>query len=509
MKQYLDLLHHVLNNGTMEETRAVLKSTGEHVRALSCFGTMTRYDLTKGFPAVTTKKLFLEGVIHELIWFLRGDTNIKYLLDHGVHIWDDWADENGNLGPIYGEQWRRWTNISIQPERIFEPGIPSIETRFELVEPKENSKLSLLGNVFENKYGKYKVIDYNSNKRCKTFDVQFLSTGYVAKGVGFTQIKEGVVRDRFYPSILGVGCIGHQVPKDIYEILYKNYGGKGVHVCNRWLVFSQFVEDAQKIENWFLKKEFPDKYTIDKDFYCSNRYGPDTCKWSNREEQALNKEDYIYFKATNPDGFSIYRLGATKFAREFGLSGSQVRFEVVKNGKYKGWKFERLENSGGIPRARITDQIHYLISEIKNNPTSRRLVLNSWNPDVVNLLKLPPCHLMCLFNVVDGKLSCMLIQRSGDLFLGVPFNVASYALLTHIIAHLCGLEVGELVHSITDAHIYENHIDQVRTQLERNPFPLPKLEISKDFTDVDNIRREFFKIAGYKSHDHLKGEVAV
>lgn len=264
MKQYHDLLQHILDNGTRKEDRT---GTG----TISVFGYQMRFDLSEGFPCVTTKKLHLKSIIHELLWFLQGDTNIAYLKENGVRIWDEWADENGNLGPVYGYQWRSW-----------------------------------------------------------------------------------------------------------------------------------------------------------------------------------------------PDG--------------------------------KGGKI---------------DQITKLIEGIKRNPDSRRHIVSGWNVADVDNMALPPCHTLFQFYVADGKLSCQLYQRSADTFLGVPFNIASYALLTLMVAQVCDLEPGEFIHTFGDAHIYSNHIDQVNLQLSRECRALPQMKINPAVKDIFGFTFEDFELVNYDPHPHIKGEVAV
>lgn len=264
MKQYLDLLQYVLDHGTERQDRTGTGTVG-------VFGYQMRFDLGKGFPVLTTKKLHLRSIIYELLWFLRGDTNIKYLKDHGVSIWDEWADAEGNLGPVYGSQWRSW-----------------------------------------------------------------------------------------------------------------------------------------------------------------------------------------------PDG-----------------------------------------------RGGTIDQIANVVEQIKTNPYSRRLMVTAWNPAEIEEMALPPCHCLFQFYVSDGKLSCQLYQRSADIFLGVPFNIASYALLTMMMAQVCGLEPGEFVHTFGDAHIYKNHLDQVHLQLTREPRPLPTMHINPERKSIFDFKYEDFRLEGYDPHPHIKGEVSV
>ena len=264
MKQYLDLLQYVLDHGTPREDRT---GTG----TLGVFGYQMRFPLADGFPALTTKKLHLRSIIHELLWFLRGDTNIKYLKDHGVSIWDEWADANGDLGPVYGSQWRSW-----------------------------------------------------------------------------------------------------------------------------------------------------------------------------------------------PDG-----------------------------------------HGGTI------DQIANVVNEIKANPYSRRLLVTAWNPAEIQDMALPPCHCLFQFYVSNGRLSCQLYQRSADIFLGVPFNIASYALLTLMMAQVCGLKPGEFVHTFGDVHIYNNLIEQVKTQLARTPRPLPTMQLNPKVTDLFDFQYEDFTLINYDPWPAIKGEVSV
>ena len=264
MRQYLDLMQHIIDNGTEKGDRT---GTG----TISVFGYQMRFNLQEGFPMVTTKKLHLRSIIHELLWFLKGDTNIKYLKDNGVSIWDEWADENGDLGHVYGYQWRSWPT---------------------------------------------------------------------------------------------------------------------------------------------------------------------------------------------PDGRHI-------------------------------------------------DQITNVVNQIKNNPNSRRLIVSAWNVGEIEEMALPPCHAFFQFYVADGKLSCQLYQRSADVFLGVPFNIASYALLTHMVAQVCDLEVGEFVHTLGDAHLYSNHLEQTKLQLSREPYPLPTLKINLDVKNIFDFKYEDFEILNYQSHPHIKGAVAV
>ncbi|MBU9712993.1 thymidylate synthase [Evansella tamaricis] len=264
MRQYLDLCQYILDHGKEKEDRT---GTG----TISTFGYQMRFDLSEGFPVVTTKKLALKAITHELLWFIKGDTNIQYLKENNVRIWNEWADENGDLGPVYGKQWRSWPT---------------------------------------------------------------------------------------------------------------------------------------------------------------------------------------------PDGKSI-------------------------------------------------DQLREVVEQIKINPDSRRLLVNAWNVGELDKMALAPCHCLFQFYVADGKLSCQLYQRSADVFLGVPFNIASYSLLTMMIAQECGLELGDFVHTFGDVHIYKNHLEQVRLQLTRDPRPLPKMKLNPEVKSIEDFTIDDFELVDYNPHPPIKGEVSV
>ncbi len=264
MKQYLDLMQKILDEGVFKDDRT---GTG----TLSIFGHQMRFDLSEGFPVITTKKLHLRSIIHELLWFLRGETNVRYLQENGVRIWNEWADENGELGPVYGSQWRSWP------------------------------------------------------------------------------------------------------------------------VCG----------------------------------------------------------------------------------------GDSV------------------------------DQISKVIEQIKTEPHSRRMIVSAWNVSEIEKMRLPPCHLLFQFYVAEGRLSCQLYQRSADVFLGVPFNIASYALLTMMIAQVCGLQPGDFVHTLGDTHLYTNHLDQARLQLARDPLSLPVMKLNPDVESIFEFKYEDFDLVGYQAHPHIRAEVSV
>jgi len=532
MQQYLDLLQHVLDHGVDRDDR-----TGIGTR--SVFGAQVRYDLSAGFPALTTKQLHFKSIVHELLWFLAGDTNVKYLRDHGVKIWDAWADEEGNLGPVYGKQWRAWQRLYEVEPRRYPVQAPVLDVQLsDPLQPDFGVDTSgLVGRVFDSSsWGSYRVLrEYRlprspeSSSTRLAFDVQFTRTGYISAGVVKAAVLRGQIRDPYVPVFLGVACTGDtsRFDKKVVDLLketwkgvikrcydsnhvgYSRYGGRGVFVDRRWLVFEYFIEDVQCLPNWLLKLDHPDDYMLDKDFYGSNKYGPETCLWLSREEQSLNTELTFPFVAIPPQGGEIYCMGVRPLAEAYGLKAVCIRNCLDGKAKsHHGWRFRPVQTDRLI-RVRVFDQMRQLLSAIRHQPHSRRLIINAWNVGDLEDMALPPCHMNMQFYVSDGRLSCQLYQRSADIFLGVPFNIASYALLTHMIAQVTGLGVGDFVHTFGDLHLYHNHVEQARTQLARAPLPLPRLELDPAVRDLFAFRAEHIVIADYQSHPAIKAPIAV
>lgn len=487
--QYLDLLAHIRHHGRDRGDR-----TGVGTR--SVFGRQMRFDLAENFPLLTTKKMFWKGVVEELLWFLSGSTNVNDL-DAVRHWWTSWAGPEGDLGPIYGRQYRNarwWDEV--------EPAI--------FGKPETQPEPSL---------GKHKRAPHSTPSEQE----QTLKTVW----------REMVKR-----------CYNESCKA------YKSYGGAGVHVCDRWLNFENFLEDAVKLPGWHLKKEYPGEYSLDKDARRgSNRYGPDTCMWASEREQNANRRNSRPFTANSPDGKSVVFSSIGEAAREESLNVSAVH-RCLNGGlkSHKGWRDFRylLGPAEGKIRFRDVDQLKNLLASIKHDPMSRRLIFNLWNTPAMEHAGLPCCHgNMVQFyceplsllerlenavrigfqeanilgewdhdefdsaNVPRYRLSCQMYQRSGDMFLGVPVNIASYALLTTMIAAECNMIPGEFVHTLGDAHIYHNHFDAVDKQLQRTPYAGPDLEITgTDFRVLDATDSNIHLI-NYQSHPAIKAPVAV
>ena len=527
---YEDLLRDVLATGTVKSDR-----TGTGTR--SVFGRQLRFDLSQGFPLITTKRVHTRSIVGELLWFLRGETNARWLQERGITIWDEWADADGELGPVYGHQWRSWESWDRVAPRLVDrdalgtrqvPKLPPVDA----AGPNDSG---LVGTALDTATGTMIVLreyrvprDEGTPSGSIRLECGFPATGYVVGNVTVQAARTGAVKDRLAPTVCGVGALGAPVGADLRSLLYqtwvgmlkrcydpehsgfRNYGARGVFVHPDWLTFSRFVEDAQRVPGWQLKREFPEEYSLDKDYYSSNCYAAHTVVWSSKRDQSINSSAATPIEIAWPDGHRE-RVGSLRdAAARVGRSPGRLRELIAKGDTTSdGVSLTIAEPVEGMPfRFRTIDQVRQVIVDLKHNPDSRRIIISAWNPGQIDRMALAPCHALAQFYVADGRLSCQLYQRSADLFLGVPFNIASYALLTHMIAAQTGLEVGDFVWTGGDCHIYSNHVEQVELQLSREPYPYPTLRLAPrdslfDY-DIDDV-----VIENYQHHPGIKAPVAV
>lgn len=459
MRQYHDLLKQILESGSTKEDRT---GTG----TISSFGHQMKFDLSEGFPLLTTKKTFWKGTVEELLWFISGSTDVTYLQERGVQFWNSWVDENNSIGPGYGKQMRSIEYItSIKPKTFNKP---------------ESLK-----------------------------DVQFART---IVGVGF--YGDCDADDANYETLVNIwkDVIGKCY--DESHKVYKDYGGKGVHVSDEWHCFANFQKDVKKLPGWELKLTYPNDYILDKDvLWASNRYGKDTCMWASHEEHLANTSANAYFAAIDEGGDKSTFSSIAEVRRRRDLNATVTH--RCLNGKLKAHNglsdFQYVEvPEGTVLRYRKIDQLKQVVASIKHNPSSRRHIISLWNIHDVDRMQLPPCHGNIIqFYVSNGKLSCQMYQRSADTFLGLPVNIASYALLTFLIAHECSLEPGELIISIGDCHIYLNHVEQAKELLAREPRALPTIKLNQDKKSIFDFKFEDILLEGYNPHPVIKGKVAV
>lgn len=465
MQQYQDLVRQVLADGHFKGDR-----TGTGTRSI--FGAQMRFDLSKGFPLCTTKKVPFRSVLSELLWFLMGSTNVNDLraILHGEEFRNDWSKktiwddnavnqgqalgyEDGELGPVYGAQWVHWKTQWTQPIPKLRDGLQKTYLNVANGKNKEHHPLK--------------------------------------------KVWEGMIA-RCY---------------DKNSISYPLYGGRGVYVCDPWLEFEVFAQDVAWLKNYDKKEASGDsfEYQLDKDILGDGyEYSPARCMWATAKENVEATLRTVY--TVEKDGEEYQFTNITDFCRLHSVEPKNFSdlWTGNKNAKTRGgFRLVGIEHLAPPQRVGEINQILQVIHEIKTNPNSRRLVVSAWNVMDLNRMALPPCHCLFQFYVHDGKLSCQLYQRSADLFLGVPFNIASYALLVHIIAQVCNLQAGEFIWTGGDVHLYENHVDQAYELLSREPRSLPTLVMKNRLQDFDQFTMDDFAVVGYDPHPTIKAPMAI
>lgn len=458
-RAYLKLLQELVDES--EKGNLVQDRTG--VGTYNLFHRTLRFDLSKGFPLLTTKRMFLKSILGELIWFISGSTNANTLKDkYGCTIWEEWQ-------------------------------MPYVlDKKFVSVKRKS-----------------FDYIPYHGNFR-------------VDKRVD----KE--LRELLYQTWMGMMKRCYDPNDDSYRF----YGEKGVSVSKEWHDFSCFVKDVQNIPQWWYKLNNPKDFTLDKDYFGSNQYNKESCVWLHHKEN----KPYKVIVATSPSGVKTMHGGLNECSETLNISESSLSRFIKgntkgqlkgNNKKFKGWSFDYFDDSGEILLRKELiqagelgkiyghqwrnfngfDQISWLINEIKTNPTSRRLYVTGANPNDRYSQALDCCHNYFQVVIKNGKLNLYFQMRSTDVFLGLPYNIASYAVLAHMLALETGYEVGELVYSGVDVHLYSNHIEQAKEQLSRQPFGSPRLVINKKpFFDYE---LSDFDLKCYVYHPTIKADVAV
>jgi thymidylate synthase len=537
MQQYHDLLQDILRNGVVKGDRT---KTG----MIELFGPQMSFDLSAGFPLVTTKKMFLKGIIHELLYFLEGSTNVYNLPEETQKWWTPWANEDGEIGPMYGKQLRRIDvssqkkiiEISKYDENDFDNSF-GLKRHFSKIKIEPSEGDENIGKSFFGNYGHYTIIKRNDRRNRKCYDIQFDKTGFVAKSIRLDNIKKGSVKDRFCPSVFGVGFMGEEkiateVDKKLYStwqsILercykkshpqYKKYGGDGVFVDSSWHNFSTFKKDVKKLCRWEEKYKNWESYELDKDYYGGKVYSKKTCIWLTKSENQMYSNSTRPFFIKKDRKILAEYLSRHECARDFDLQAGNI-WSLLKGQdgrtQHKGYTFEwsrkDLSKTNNVYRYEIVlDQISNLINEIKVDKNSRRLAITTYNAQDLEHMALYPCHgLVTQFCVSDGKLDCHTYQRSADSFIGLPVNIASYSLLLIVISQLTDTTPGILTYSIGSAHIYANHVDQVKTQLERDHYPLPTMRLNPEIKNIDDFKYEDFSLEDYECHPTIKAPIAV
>jgi thymidylate synthase len=554
MEQYHNLLRDILENGEVRDDRTGIGTT-------SVFGRQLRFDLTHGFPAVTTKKLAWRAVTGELLWFLEGSGDERRLaeLTHGtrqgvVTIWSPnamapyWtprAKFDGDLQKVYGYQWRKWNkyhdweNSVTLVKQVDKTGNDS---PYKLDIPLEtcvyDNADDFVGKTFKTKQcGEIKVLQKLPARNGNTYyKVQFLEGIHYITECSRPSIKSGTVKNPYAMlAVNGEGCYGIVTKRSkyltsAYNIWYnmmerchgsdpsktEYYKNRGVFVDSDWRCFSNFYRDIHGLIGFDFWSESPNMYDLDKDYYGNNFYGREStlflpARYNKLLAHSTNTGKLII--ATNKKTREVFKFTSPVFFNKHTKTNGLVdRAFLNQNGETRIWKFIREDPPPGFKWRQefVVDQVTNLIKGIKEKPHDRRHIITAWNPGEIEDMALPPCHVMSQFYVSkDKKLSCHMYQRSVDVFLGLPFNIASYALLTHMVAQVCDLGVKELIISTGDTHIYHDHVDQVKEQLTREEYPLPTIWLKPDIKDIGKFTMDDIKLENYQSHGAIKANMAV
>lgn len=536
MKQYLRLANKVISTGLKKENRTKIDHIGYQ-------GDMCQYNMEDGFPVVTTKKLAWKSAIAEMLSFLRGHDNVADFRKLGCKVWDQNANENkewlanpnrkgdGDLGKVY--RWR--SNSYIRENITIRKDPPKKNLAYNcgnVISPDFSSnKHGIVGEKFSsNNHGDFIVIKEVGPGELK-YNIQFVLTNYVKNNCKKAEILSGEIKDIYFPICQGVGAIGDMDKfngvytkdfikhmKDVWynmiercyeqnETRSKWHKGKGVFVSENWLIFENFLSDFKKLPNWELKMIFPKEYSLDKDMFNSNYYSVETCRWCTKKEQSINSNKTASFIATNlKTQQKVPWVGAKSFVEKYGVPANFCnvigKLSVGESMEYHGWDFLRTESSE-ICYTEI-DQLKIIVAKLKLGIDDRRLIVSSWQVNILDQMSLPPCHMLFKFGIHGSKLNLSMYQRSCDVPLGVPFNVVGYSWLLMVISKITGYKPGTFTHFMDDIHIYENQINLMKEQVKRKPKKLPKLKINpkiKSLEDLETwVTTDDFELEGYNPH---------
>lgn len=514
---YLDLLQELVDES---ENSSVNKDrTG--VGTWNLFHKTLRFDLSKGFPLLTTKKMGLKSIVGELLWFIEGDTNADYLeKKYGSTIWREWADENGDLGEVYGSFWRYWRNFNsktvVKIKRTSDKYSDWVQPVSDFIPPIEcDLNTDEMWAIH---------CDVSGKNRRYTFQTSSGFIGEISRP-NWRLLKSVDRVDGYAKTTCGVGYLGNascDYDRATYNLWrnmmvrcydkenpsYELYGAKGVVVSPIWHSFEMFCKTLHEVRFYDCWKNNHKDFSLDKDFLGSSVYSPNTCVFlPNSINSSLSYDGSCW--SINGELYATLTDAEKVLGRRFDYVVSQLRKGVKSCCGFTNDNFYQLKATDEyVYRNEIYfDQLQWLINEIKTNPTSRRLYVTSANPSARYNQALDTCHNYFQVVVKNGKLNLYFQMRSTDVFLGLPYNIASYAVLLTILAIETGYDVGELVYSGVDVHLYTNHLDQVKEQLSRKPYEFPQLEVNvKEFFSYE---LGDFDVIGYKHHPTIKAPVAV
>jgi len=539
---FKEMVEDIINNGISNEGEFVRTKweDGAPAYTIKKFGVINRYDLSKEFPIMTYRKTNWENALDEIFWiYQKQSNNIK---DLNSKIWDLWADENGTIGKAYGWQLQsEKTNRVVKVDKKIcshHGELKNIKVR-DLELPNKNCEDNMCGKIYNTKnYGDFIVLDvekYKDNGKYnrKIVTIQFINTGNIKK-IRKDLVRKNLLNDEYARTVYGVGYLGNSKDfrnLEFYNIYYSNwsamlnrcynikcdkysnYGGSGIFVDERWHNFENYIIDMERIPQYHLAKRDIKNYSVDKDYYSSNCYSKETCVWLERKENMIYKKTTKYFRLykkeilQNKDNENIF-ISIKSAIDKYNLSKKSFTNAIYnKNEFYKDYKIEYIDLNYLNYSYRYElakNQMDDVIYNLKYNKQNRRIMTNFWNFKDSPEKALQECAYSMTYNVVGNKLNAILNQRSSDVFVANNWNVVQYALLVHMLAKISNLEVGELVHVIADAHIYDKHIPIIKEMVKRETFEAPKLWINPDIKDFYDFKLSDFKLIGYNHNQQIK-----
>jgi len=534
--EYLNLVQDVLKHGVGKDDR-----TGTGTK--SVFSREMRFDLSDGsIPLLTTKKMHVRSIIHEILWYLQGSGSGQYLKDNNVRIWNEWMDRDNHLNYVYGYQWRRWPTLTEETTPTLIPLKNNIgrdedyTTPFEKVSPIHDDLADyLVGQYFTNIRGQaFRVIQRTSVDQPSLYNIQFEQTNTIIN-VQCDDITDKTAFDPYAKTVgLEKGCIGIINTKavhyaDAYRLWtdmmkrchypssreFALYGKNGIFVDSAWRCFENFLRDVRYLPGFHRWCESPSSYCLDIKYYDSDCYSAETCVFiSAKYSRQLETLDGSKIVATNEHAVVEHTV-IRDMENELEVTRKEIYASMNKDEEHTAseWTFEQVNPPAGFVYRKtiFVDQISNVLEQLKNNPTSRRIIVNAWNVSQLNDMNLPPCHFSFQFwvNHETNQLSCKMTKRSCEVGLGVPFNIVQYSIITRMFAHVAGLQPGEFIWSGGDVHIYNNHIDALREQVERVPYPSPTLTLNPDIESIDDFKYNDFEIQDYRCHPTIPMEVSI
>jgi len=476
MRSYLNIVDNILSEGQMKENR-----TG--TRALTTFCEIFRHDMSTGFPLLTTKKMYTRGIAVELEGFIQGITNKHFFKDRKCNIWNDWCSnkkvpyghdaetlknmkEEPDLGKIYGYSWR---NFGANTKSIVKVPKPEDNLYKNKNYPEEatNCGVAIIGNP-------QKELDKDT---------------------------ENILYKNWYDMINR--CYNPKASQ------YKYYGEKGMRVVDEWLIYANYRKDIKMLPRWQDKMRSPRQFHLNKDYFGHSFYSPDNCVFLNHKENILyNSSSYYHVYDVEQD--QTYEFLSKRGIGAFlGFNRKSVDTYIDQDKTYKKrYTIRTAAEEEYLYRYKLPfDQLQHIVNKLKTDPNDRRMVVSAWEPSNFDDIALHPCHVMFHLTYVNNKVNLVWFQRSNDFLIGNPYNIASYALLLTLICQTVGMEPGELVGIFSDCHIYEDHIEQVKEQLTRDPYPLPKVKIESN--NIFEWTHEDLEIEDYQYHPSIKYPIAI